>query len=346
MKRTPLTLIGLATCLMSCWAADGASEFKSALAAKVDQAEKQSATVVTGLDGWLFLTSELRHLSVGPFWGESAAKVSRASNPAAADPLPAILDFKAQLDKAGIQLVMVPVPAKAAIYPDMIVPGASNSGSNRLDSADADFIGLLKGKGISVVDLAPSFLAYRASHPDELLYSRQDTHWSGAGIQIACIEISKLLNDQKWIQSVAKSTYKSIPTSISANGDLATMTAGPKPAAETLKLNKVTDSSGAVVSSARQSPLVLLGDSHNLIYSIGDDMLATGCGLPENLAAKIGFVPDVVAVRGSGATPARVNLARRGDSLAGKKAVVWCFTVREFTEGQGWRRVPVIRQGN
>jgi len=23
--------------------------------------------------------------------------------------------------------------------------------------------------------------------------------------------------------------------------------------------------------------------------------------------------------------------------------VIWCFTVREFTEGQGWKKVPVIR---
>jgi alginate O-acetyltransferase complex protein AlgJ len=29
--------------------------------------------------------------------------------------------------------------------------------------------------------------------------------------------------------------------------------------------------------------------------------------------------------------------------MAGKKVVVWCFTAREFTESQGWRKVPVIR---
>jgi len=42
-------------------------------------------------------------------------------------------------------------------------------------------------------------------------------------------------------------------------------------------------------------------------------------------------------------TPARINLLRRGDNLAGKKLVIWCFTVREFTEGQGWKKVPVVR---
>ncbi len=51
-------------------------------------------------------------------------------------------------------------------------------------------------------------------------------------------------------------------------------------------------------------------------------------------------------MRSSGATPARVNLMRRvrGDPtyLGKKKVVIWCFTVREFTEGSGWSKVPVV----
>ncbi len=31
------------------------------------------------------------------------------------------------------------------------------------------------------------------------------------------------------------------------------------------------------------------------------------------------------------------------DKMTGKRVVVWCLSVREFTEGQGWRPVPVIK---
>jgi alginate O-acetyltransferase complex protein AlgJ len=72
-------------------------------------------------------------------------------------------------------------------------------------------------------------------------------------------------------------------------------------------------------------------------------MYAEGAGLPDQLALEFGFPIDVVAVRGSGATPARRNLARRKDNLAGKKLVIWCFTSREFTEGEGWDKVQVIK---
>jgi len=72
-------------------------------------------------------------------------------------------------------------------------------------------------------------------------------------------------------------------------------------------------------------------------------MQARGAGLADHLALKLGFPVDVVGVRGSGATPCRINLLRRGDSLAGKKLVIWCLSAREYTQGQGWRKVPVVK---
>jgi alginate O-acetyltransferase complex protein AlgJ len=331
------------TCVL---ASDGVEDFKAILASKVEQAGKENATVVKGKDGWLFFVPELRHLSVGTFWGDAAAKVSKATSPTAADPLPAILDFKAQLDRAGIALLVVPVPAKAAIYPEKIVDGAVNSASARLDASDAEFIELLKQKGLNVIDLAPIFIKYRSEHPDDLLYSREDTHWSGNGIRVAADAITDEVSKAKWFAGLKRTKYSASTGDAKVVGDLASMLQDPKPGPEAVTLTQVKDPGGTLVASSRQSPLVLLGDSHSLIYSIGDDMLASGSGLPENLALKLGFAPDVVAVRGSGATPARVNLTRRADNMAGKEIVVWCFTVREFTEGQGWRKVPVIRPGS
>jgi len=259
--------------------------------------------------------------------------------------LPAILDFNEQLKKAGIDLLVVPVPAKAAIYPEMIDSGMANTEAARLDSADAEFIGVLKQNGVNVLDLTPAFLEYRKDHPDMLLYSKQDTHWSGAGIGVASDIVADLVKKESWYAGVPKTQFSSQTAPVKVKGDLVQYLAGAQPGPEDITLTTVKDASGAPVQSSRQSPLVLLGDSHNLIYSIGGEMLATSSGFPENLAAKIGFAPDVVGVMGSGATPARINLARRADNMAGKKMVVWCFTVREFTEGNGWAKVPVIKAG-
>jgi alginate O-acetyltransferase complex protein AlgJ len=99
----------------------------------------------------------------------------------------------------------------------------------------------------------------------------------------------------------------------------------------------------AGIPDSRQSPVLLLGDSHNLVFHTGAEMHATGAGLPDQLFLELGFPMDVVAVMGSGSTAARRSLARRKDNLAGKKVVVWCFSTREFTQGQGWSKVPVVK---
>jgi len=315
---------------------------RKALGAKANGAP--ASGVVTGSDGWLFFTGELRYLAAGPFWGDNAATATHFAGTAGKDPLAAILDFKAQLDKAGIDLLIVPVPGKAAIYPEKLVDGATVDASSRIDAAQGDFLKALSDKGIKTIDLTPIFLQAKKDHPDTILFTKQDTHWSGAGINLAADAIAEAVKAEPWYGAVNKSQFTSEATKITVNGDLATMLGASKPAAEAMDITSVKQGGAAPAATDRKSPLVLLGDSHNLIYSIGgDDMLATGAGLPENLSARIGFIPDVVAVRGSGATPARKNLAMRQDNLAGKKMVVWVFTSREFTEGSGWRNVPVIK---
>ena len=336
-----LAWAAVAGCTFACGNAD---DFKTTLGAKVDAATKSKETVVVGKDGWLFLVAELRHLSVGTFWGDAAKTVSQSTVPTGVDPLPAILDFKDQLKKASIELLVVPVPGKAAIYPEQIVPDAVNTPDKRLDASDAEFLGVLKQNDVNVIDLAPAFLQYKKDHPDQLLYSKEDTHWSGYGIGVASDLIAAEVKKKGWYASVPQSKFVATPGTVTVTGDLVADVTGTKPGPESLVLSSVKDDKGGPVASNRQSPLLLLGDSHNLIYSVGEDMLAVSSGFPENLAAKIGFSADVVGVRGSGATPSRINLARRGDNLAGKKLVIWCFTSREFTEAQqGWRKVPVIK---
>jgi len=327
-----------------------AEAFQQNLATQVAKAEGAKASVIPGANGWLFFVPELRYLSVGPFWGDNAAKVSHALSPEGADPLPAILDFKRQLDRIGVELLVVPVPAKAQIYPDDIagdvITVAKNADPPRLDRDQTAFYAELAKQGVKVLDLTPTFLKNRRSATDGYLYCQQDTHWSSRGCALAAATIATAINTRPWLKAITKHKYTVASKTVAINGDMAEMNGAPKVSAETLKVAVVSEVKAGAKNPAgswRQSPIVLLGDSHNLVFSTGGDMLVAGAGLPDHLARQLGFPVDVVAVRGSGATPARVNLLRRGDKLAGKKLIIWCFTVREFTEGQGWRKVPIIK---
>src|ERR1700730_13267810 len=54
-------------------------KFRTALADKFQAAEKSNAHVVKGVEHWLFVPSELRFLSAGPFWGAEAVKIRRST---------------------------------------------------------------------------------------------------------------------------------------------------------------------------------------------------------------------------------------------------------------------------
>jgi len=328
-----------------------AAAFLADLAAKSAKAGKENANVVRGKDGWLFFAGELRSLGVGRFWGAAAAKVSRAPNPAHADPLPALLDFKAQLDRAGIELLVVPVPAKAAIYPEKVSEVVSAPPTERMDRHHEAFFALLRSKGVNVLDLAPPFLRQRgaaSSDAQDALYCRQDTHWSGQAIVLAARQIAEAVKDRPWLQTLPRKTFATEQRRVTITGDLWEGLEDASVSKETLSLTfvgtpGVQGALAAYVEPSRKSPVLLLGDSHCLVFHAGGDMLAYGAGLPDHLARELGFPVDLVAVRGSGATPARINLLRRGDNLRGKRLVIWCFSVREFTEADGWRTVNVIK---
>ncbi|MDP9005226.1 MAG: hypothetical protein M3N12_10620, partial [Verrucomicrobiota bacterium] len=122
--------------------------------------EKKNAAACAEAEGWLFFAAEFRLLSLGRFWGDDAAKVSRSHKPDLADPIPAIVDFQKQLKARGIDLLVVTVPPKAAVYPEKILPGFHA----RTDDAAPllhRFYEELRVAGIDVLDLTPLFLEYR-----------------------------------------------------------------------------------------------------------------------------------------------------------------------------------------
>ena len=317
--------------------------FREMLAEKAAEATAQKTTVVPGKEGWLFYAPELRSMSVGQFWGETAQKVNRTPTPEFADPLPAILDFKAQLDKVGITLIFVPIPAKATIYPDK-VDGERHkvSVTKRTDEYHLKFYDILRKQGVNVLDLTPIFLQNRFTDAGPV-YCKQDTHWSGQGCVLAAAAIAKVIGTHPWMDEIPKRKTRTETRPLEITGDLWRELDDKNLQKEKLQLMYVKrDNASPLGVSWRASPVVLLGDSHNLVFHQGSGMHAQEAGLPDHLAHQLGFPVDVVAVRRSGATLSRLNLFRRQDNMNGKRVVVWCLSVREFTE-EGWREIPIIR---
>jgi hypothetical protein len=284
-----------------------------------ERLESGQPTSVEGVDGWRFLPAEIKHLLAG----------DPSKDPK--EPLEAIVDLNEQLKRLGIRLVVVPVPAKATIHPEFLDTRLKGQGTSAPEGA---FYESLRAKGVEVVDLMQEFANAKAQGP---LYCARDTHWNGRAITLAA---QKLAGTLKGIvpKNLAMDT-KEEPVEI--QGDL-----GGEKEKITLRFVHPQGQAGRVEPD-RASPILVLGDSHVLVFHDGGDMHALGAGLPDQLAFELGAPVDVLAVRGSGATPARVSLARRARAnpsyLSGKKVIVWCFGARELTQADAWKIVPLLK---
>ena len=277
-------------------------------------------------NGWLYSKNELAHLAKGELANGEAAKKSACPKTKNADPIPALKAFNDELAKRGIKLILVPVPPKIAVEP--CAPLKRGEAMVYLRPLYQE----LRAQGIEVLDLSEVY-----ADPKEHCYCRTDAHWDPVGIGIAAEELAKL------IPLRGNEEFALAGPTLTVSGDLAKSLNPEKPEQEIILFTMV---GGKTLDE--NSPILLLGDSHTLVFSTGGDMLAEHGGLAERLAVLLKMPVDRIGVKGSAATAVRINLYRKAvknpEWLKNKKFVIYCFSCREFTEStSGWVKVPVAK---
>lgn len=333
-------VVSLTLMLLCCATLSASQQFRQLCADLVEKSGGVGA--IEGDDGWWFLKEEIIHLAAGKFWGEDAATASRTKNKKYADPVPTIVSYSTKLAEKGIKLYVMPVPPKALVYPEKLQPGISSDAAVEERAMYGQFFELLNKSGVEVIDLLPTLLKNKDKLP---VYCKTDTHFSGEGLVYFAKAAAENIQNEPWFKNVAKQEYSLQTQDVAIKGDLLQMAGGAE-APETVSLTIVRNTdTGELVESDRQSPVVLLGDSHTLVFSVGGDLHAKGAGLFDHLSSELGFAVDLLGVRGSGVTPARIKFYQRSKKestyLEGKKALIWCFAARDFTGSGGWKNIPV-----
>ena len=247
----------------------------AAFAEMVTQAGDKPAII--GNDEWIHLTAEMRSLDA-PFWGEHAKDPIK-------DPLATIIDFHEKLAQLDIELVLAPAPPRAVIYPETLfaeVPRDDNGIPLRLDPHFQQFYDELRAAGVTVIDSTDAYLAARTTEAtDGVLVCEQDTHWAPRGLQITADlvfeHLAELefddLPDEKWGAYVEQD-----PEALTYQGDLVDRVEGLTVTSSDAIITRVTDDEAGKqpLSFDPESPILLLADSHGLVFSTGDDMHSTG----------------------------------------------------------------------
>jgi alginate O-acetyltransferase complex protein AlgJ len=329
--------------------AQDAASFAAAAKAAGEKTPPAGAIGLKGTaDGWFFLQSELQHVGKGEFWKQAWAEVAAAK----ADPRPVIEAYHKALAEAGVKLILVPVPPKAVIYPEKLSAKVKMAGALPAEDATfsiAEFYAPLKAAGVEVIDLEPVLKAERKKNPAEKLYCEQDSHPSPYTCEVIARSIYDRIKDEPWVAAAKASGMEfgtTQPTKEEVTGDLA---AGYDPPKESLVVRFAGKADGKggiekVEPNAKASPVIVVGDSHTLIFSEGGDMLLSGAGMTDHLQSLLGFPVYRQANKGSGVDAARGQLARTAAQTPGfygnKKIVIWCVGARTFTVERQWRVIP------
>lgn len=293
--------------------------------------------VFAGHDGWLYYREEVDHL-IGRGFFDAKLLERRAATPedgARPDPMPAIVDLARQLDARGIALLVVPLPVKAAIYPENLASGTRAPVAN---PSTAELFARLAVAGVRLFDPTAILVAAKAE-TREPLYLATDTHWSPDAVELVASAVAQTTRSLAPLPP--PEVCERAPRRWRAQGDLAAMLPLPgfaKLRDEDREVRDVTAVGGrSTWPPDRASPVLVLGDSFSNIYSRGRDPNGVRASFADQLGCALGFPVDAITRDGGGASGTRVALQealRRGDDrLAGKRVVVWQLSMRELSSG-------------
>ncbi|HEX2750314.1 MAG TPA: hypothetical protein VHM91_20075 [Verrucomicrobiales bacterium] len=302
----------------------------------------ETGGTVSGRDGWLFSGAELLQLS-------------RISNTRAA--VGSIADYAQQLRSQNIDLVLVPVPPKALIYPDMISRGAKvpmkSRRPARMDSLLKAAMDELAAKNIRVVDLTPALIAHR-DDKEGTAFPRTSVTWSPYGVKIATKEIADAVRATRAGKNAGSITGISTESEmINFIGGLA-IGAEDNAKPEAIRTNKIGRITGDKVRSlsfnTSGGSVLLMGDGNVLAWREANNPTGSSgafCSLADQLSAELQLIPDVLATTNDGRNSPRLRILRERTGghgmLESTRAVVWVFSALDLT-APNWQRVPLQLQ--
>jgi len=283
--------------------------------------------VLIGREGWLFYKFDVDYLV--------------RSSPIE-DPLAAILDFRDQLARRGIQLMVIPLPGKPTIYPDKV----THRVNGLLRSPTQDLIAKLRQANVETPDFFELFVRWRRSQGDgscEPCYLLRDTHWSGITARLAAETVAKRIRDLGWIGQ-GNTHFDLVSRTVSRRGDLARMISLPNialhfPEEQIECYQVVRDSPRELYKDDPASPLLVMGDSFLRMYQTDEPRAA---GFIAHVARALQMPVASIVNDGGASTLVRQELSRRAALLENKKVVIWQFVERDITYGaEGWKKVAL-----
>jgi SGNH hydrolase-like domain, acetyltransferase AlgX len=308
--------------------------------------------VALGRNGWLFYQPDVTYLTgpgfLDPSFQRSRTRSGNAARAVQPDPIKAIVEFRDQLQRRGIHLIVMPIPVKPMIQPEFLSRAYARSSPIPLQNPSyGSFLDSLDRAGIDYLDISGA-LAQRKRLIGRPQFLRTDTHWTPEAMGAAVALLADKIRRIDPAQGEPLIELRQSAKVVEAVGDIAAMLKLPANSRlypkETITTKPVTQANGDPWSPDQQSDILVLGDSFFNIFSLEEMGWGVSAGFVERLSFSLQRPLDAILRNDAGAFATREllsqELARGRDRLDGKRLVVWEFAMRELASGN-WDFVPL-----
>ena len=330
-------------------AAMEALEFAKPMSTGVDELTSlltDNTQYVPVIDGWLYARSlRFERFMDGPQPGE-VFDPERYYSPGG-PPLAAILDFHRQLEERGIELLVVPIPTRLHVYPELVVGpfAGGEADTEKVEEFEGYAIGLtrflleLTEAGVEVVDLLPALARARESHlaPDaDQVFLRGNGHWSPKGVVVAARVLAERVRAAPWYESI-KPRKSQEPDRFERTWSYRSQKLAEGAEPPVLEFERVLNGRGRMVEYDSDSPVLVLGDSFVSLFT------PEGADLARQMHRFSGLPMDVISNPGGAAQGSRVTLARRKGGPRGKRMVIWLWASESLMmPADKWKAIDVF----
>jgi hypothetical protein len=313
---------------------------------------------VLGRNGWFFYKPDVDY-NVRPWVLDKRSFIVDPNGiPFTDDPVRAVVKFKEQLEQMGIELLVVVIPGKPSVYPDMLNSSISASASGQITHS-LRMIDEIKSRGVETVDLFTAFAEERTHDAEfgDSIYLQKDTHWKSRAVRRAAREVARRIKQYPWYNP-GTFEYAIDSVVIDRVGDVGVMSTlpqfkihdlNPVFATEATKCYQVflvsRDETGIETGRTlyrddfSNSTILLIGDSFSRIFQ-GDE--PRSAGWISHIAAELSQPIASIVSDGGASTLVRQTLSRKTSVLKGKRLVIWEFVERDIRFGaEGWKDVTL-----
>ncbi len=301
-----------------------------------------------GRDRWLFYRPDIEYLTGRGFLDPAQQKKRALSakpwdDKVLADPLPAILDFRDQLARRNIALILMPVPVKPAVMPGQFAAHYLRHPQIPRNPSHEQFMAELQKNNVLVYDCS----ALLSSSPSDAgpAYLATDTHWAPAAMARVAADLAAFIRQYVPLPDVPPAGLLREPVPTTGEGDIVTMLKLPADQnlfmRETMTNQQVITAGHELWRAVRGADVLFLGDSFANIFSLPAMGWGESAGLVEQLGWELQRPLDRILRNDNSAYVTRQALAREmakgSDRLAGKRLVIWEFAMRELAVGD-WKK--------